>query len=97
VQFLTARTSEGVRRLQRAISDFKKEHPNGEFRVYPKPEELHDRYIIGEDYVLILGHGIKDIGSKESFIIRLDSQIAADLVVTLTSSFDHRWSEGKSI
>lgn len=97
VRFLTARRSGRVARLQRAIADFKEEHPNVEFRVYPRPEELHDRYIIAEEYVLILGHGIKDIGSKESFLIRLDSQVGADLIPTLISTFDERWSEGQSI
>lgn len=97
VRFLTARTSERAARLQSAISDFKNERPNVEFRVYPRPEELHDRYVIGEDYVLILGHGLKDIGSKESFLIRLDSQIAPDLIPTLISRFDQRWSEGQTI
>lgn len=96
-RFLTARTSEKIAKLHRVISDFRKEHPHIEFRVYPRPAELHDRYLIEQSCVWFLGHGIKDIGNKESFIIRIDAQVVSDLIRTLKSSFDQRWSKAKPI
>lgn len=96
-RFLTARTSEKVARVHRAISDFKREYSHVEFRLYPRPSELHDRYLIERDCAWFLGQGIKDIGNKESFVIRIDTQIGSDLIDTLKSSFDQRWSVANPI
>jgi hypothetical protein len=97
VRFLTARTSEKITKLHRVISDFRKEYPHIEFRVYPRPGELHDRYLIEQGCIWFLGHGIKDVGNRESFIIRIDAQIASDLINTLESSFDRRWSRANPV
>lgn len=97
VRFLTARTSEKTATLHRAILDFRREYPHIELRVYPNPAELHDRYLVEQGCVWLLGHGIKDIGNKESFIIRIDVHIASELIDTLRSSFDQRWSRASPI
>jgi hypothetical protein len=97
VRFLTARTNESLPTLQRAIRDFIKERPTTEFRLAQKPHELHDRYVVTGDTLLILGHGLKDIGGKESFIIRLGRDLAPDLIDQLNNGFDSRWSVGRSI
>jgi len=97
VRFLTARTSEKVTRLHREISDFKREYPHVEFRLYPRPSELHDRYLVEQSCAWFLGHGVKDIGNKESFIIRIDKKIGSDLIHTLKTSFDQRWSIANAI
>lgn len=97
VRFLTAKTSEKKTKLQNAINDFIKENPKIEIRIYPTPQDLHDRYLIDQDSVWFLGHGIKDVGNKESFIIRIGNQIASDQIVTLREGFDKRWSKSTRI
>jgi hypothetical protein len=91
IRFLTAKTSESVPKLQRAIRDFIKERPRTEFRLAAKPSDLHDRYVVTTDVLLILGHGLKDIGGRESFIIRLGRDLSADLIDETTKAFDARW------
>jgi len=94
VRFLTAITSEAGRKLQGALKDFKKERPKTELKIAKNPHELHDRYIVTNETLLILGHGLKDIGGKESFIICLNNKLVPDLIKELISSFDEKWKIG---
>jgi len=93
VRFLTAKTRENEARLGRAIADFRQEHPAKYLRIYPRPREIHDRYIIDDRELLIIGHGLKDIGNRESFIIRIDESIAGGIVRQIRESFDAKWDE----
>ena len=97
VRFLTGTTSEPARRISNAISYSRRQYPHIEIRIYPTPSDLHDRYLIEEDHFWLLGHGIKDVGNKESFIVRIKSDHAADLISDLTSTFDERWSNATSV
>ncbi len=97
VRFLTAKTNEPSRKIHGAVHDFKKERPKVEFRIAANIHDLHDRYVISKDQLLILGHGLKDIGGKESFIIRLDSNLIPDLIKEMTTTFDARWGGGTTI
>lgn len=54
------------KRFIRELQDFKSESSNIEFRNYPYTD-IHDRYIISSEFLVILGHSIKDLGGKESF------------------------------
>lgn len=94
VRFLTARTSESGRRLRGALRDYKRERPDTEFRRAANPSELHDRYVLAKGRILILGHGLKDIGGKESFMIRLDQSLVPDLAKEMRESFDAKWRAG---
>jgi len=94
VRFLTGKTNESITKIHRAMRDFIKERPRTEFRLARKPNELHDRYVVTGDTLLILGHGLKDIGGKESFIIRLGRDFVPDLIDELNNAFDARWSIG---
>jgi hypothetical protein len=97
VRFLTSKTSEPGQKIQVAIRDFVKERPNSEFRIAANPSDLHDRYVLTADSLLILGHGLKDIGGKESFMIRLDRSLAPDLLNELTQTFDARWQSASAL
>lgn len=92
VRFLTAQTRESVRRLTGPIRDFKQEHPNTEMRVYPNSNELHDRYVLSRDRMLVVGHGLKDIGGRESFVISIGRSLGRDLLDQVSKQFDTRWS-----
>ncbi len=97
VQFLTAQASGNTSTIQNIIKDFKKEYTNFEVRKYPNPDELHDRYLISGQEAWILGHGIKDIGSKESFIIRIDKSLGADFIDMIDKNFDDRWKNSQTM
>lgn len=97
VRFLTARSNESARKFGGALRDYKKERPDTDFRRAANPAELHDRYILANDRLLILGHGLKDIGGKESFIIRLNKDLITDLVSEMRKSFDAKWGAGTAI
>lgn len=92
VRFLTARTNERQDKLSRAIADFKKEHDNVELRVYPDAREPHDRYILTDEQLLIAGHGIKDIGNKESFLVAIERSLTPDLLDSIRGTFESRWA-----
>lgn len=83
-------------RFLREIEDFKIENKNIEFRNYPY-KDIHDRYIISSKFLAILGHSIKDFGSKESFVILLDRNANKNIVEALNENFDRRWKQSKII
>jgi hypothetical protein len=96
VRFLTARTNESERKLAGALRDFRKERPKIEFRI-ASSHDLHDRYVLAKDTLLILGHGLKDIGGKESFMICLGSALVSDLMKQISDAFDTRWKSASKM
>jgi len=80
---------------ERDIEDFKKQNSNIELRKFEKPY-LHDRYILGKNKILIIGHGLS-LRNKETFIILLEDSIARDLRLSLLEIFDRRWKEANPI
>lgn len=78
-------------KLLREITDFKTENPTIEIRNYPH-SDIHDRYIISESEVVIIGHSIKDLGAKETFAIILDSDKNIDIYEVLHNNFNRRWN-----
>jgi hypothetical protein len=52
---------------------------------------------MSDDSLLILGHGIKDIGSKESFAIVISAEHAQDLIDGVRAVFDKRWSSSTAL
>lgn len=97
VRFLSQKANESNRKISGALRDFYKERSNVEFRIAPKTARLHDRYIVTKQELLILGHGLKDIGNKESFVIVLEKGLIPDLIDEISSSFDKEWGEAKDI
>ena len=79
-------------RFLRELKDFKFEFPEFELRNYPNAD-IHDRYIISENSLVILGHSIKDLGSKESFAIILDKNSNRNVVEALIENFNRRWKQ----
>ena len=75
----------------RDVADFKTENPNVEFRDYPNAD-IHDRYIISEDKVTLIGHSMKDLGAKESFAVVLGRENYSEIYEALNSNFTSRWN-----
>ena len=99
VKFLTMLgnlSDRGRKRFLREIEDFKSENENIEFRSYPHAD-IHDRYVISAESLVILGHSIKDLGSKESFGIVLDKISSKNVAEALNENFDRRWKQSETI
>lgn len=96
IRFLTSHPTKNLGQLQREVARFRKEFPNSEFRAYPAPHELHDRYLLFDEEVWFVGHGIKDIGLKESFVVVLGNPFGKDIRKTLHDSFEARWALSSS-
>ena len=79
-------------RFLRELQDFKPENTDIEFRDYPNTD-LHDRYIISPDRVVLIGHSIKDLGAKESFAIVLNQTSSQNIYEALGENFDRRWKQ----
>ena len=95
VKFLTRieyLTDKNRKRFLRELEDFKSENPNIEFRNYPGID-IHDRYIISTDSIIILGHSIKDLGKKESFAINLYKQSSKNIFDAMYENFNRRWKK----
>ena len=95
VHFLTSQLGGGekVSIVNNFYKDLKKEYKNKvKIRLYPRKNELHDRYILGEDIFFIIGHGIKDLGSKESLIIAIEDKYGKDIRKILERTFYERWN-----
>jgi hypothetical protein len=78
-------------KLMRELADFKTENPDVEFRNYPG-SDIHDRYIISEGEVTLIGHSMKDLGAKETFAVILDRESCREIYEALSDNFDNRWN-----
>jgi hypothetical protein len=95
IQFLTQLDkldSKDKKELLQNLPDFKSEFPNIEIRNYSN-NELHDRYIISDDALVIFGHSIKDLGNKESFAIFFRKDYVKNINESLIEVFNRRWKE----
>ena len=97
VKFLSAHATDKQSKLSGVLNDFKKENPKFEIRVQPPPVSIHDRYLITKTQLLLLGHGFKDMGAKESFMISLEGSVAKDLIRELHNSFDKSWNTAQPV
>jgi len=94
IRFLTARVGGGEKQapLSRAVADFKKEYKKRVELRTVSHNDLHDRYIISKNQFLIIGHGIKDLGDKESLIVVVQDKYGKDIRKTITTNFENRWT-----
>lgn len=83
-------------RFLRELQDFKTENKDIEFRDYPKTD-LHDRYIVSPNRLVLIGHSIKDLGAKESFAIVLNEASSKNIYEALSENFDRRWEQSNII
>ncbi|HEX7320328.1 MAG TPA: hypothetical protein VF399_08225 [bacterium] len=79
------------------LKRFRKEFKNIAMRKYDKPYELHDRYIIADNALIIVGHGIKDLADKESFVVFLPRKLVTKFLPVLKKSFEERWGKSQNL
>ena len=91
IRFLTENPEKSEKDiLSRALSEFCRQYGHVEFRRY-NTHDVHDRYILASDRLILLGHGLKDIGAKESFVVQLTQDMAGGIMEAVRRSFDERW------
>jgi len=83
-------------RFIRQLQDFKAEHSHVEVRDYPY-SDIHDRYILSSEGLILLGHSIKDLGKKESFAISLKKDAYKNLVEAMVGNFVQRWKQSRPL
>jgi hypothetical protein len=94
IRFLTQqpdRNEQNSGILPRALTEFVREHPSVAFKQH-RPNDLHDRFVLSSTELILLGHGLKDIGNKDSFVVRLNRDAAGDTIDEVTASFDRKWA-----
>ncbi len=47
---------------------------------------------LSSEELILLGHGLKDIGNKDSFVVRLNRDMAANMIDEVIQSFDRKWA-----
>ncbi len=83
--------------FQNNLKRFKREFKNIKLKKYDKFYELHDRYIIADNALVIVGYGIKDFANKESFVIFLPTQTVSIFLPALKAVFDKRWKKSNDL
>ena len=95
VRFLTSKCGGGenegsVRGLMR---DLIKEHPTVSIRFASTVGTVsHDRFALTDQEMVLIGHGLKDLGSRDSFLIRLPLEYVAGIAAETSKEFDRLWS-----
>lgn len=84
-------------KFQDNFKRFKKEFKNVELRKYDKFWELHDRYIIANNALVVIGHGISNLANKESFVIFLPKSLVSGFLPEVQKQFDQRWKQASNI
>jgi hypothetical protein len=54
---------------------------------------LHDRYLVHDDGILLMGASVKDVGKKQSFVVAAGKDIAG----AVTPAFDKLWSQAAPV
>jgi len=99
IRFLTGgirKESEDSDRLDREFTKFKRDFKSIQIRKYDKTFELHDRYIIADGALVIVGHGFQDLGEKESFMIILPKDKIEHVLPFLKEKFEERWAKAQN-
>lgn len=99
IQFLTSQLTgnENQNKFKKELNRFKREYSNFEVRIYPKGYELHDRYIITNDFLILVGRGLQDLGGKESFVIALKDNVVKDIKKSTLLNFEERWNVSQNL
>jgi hypothetical protein len=101
IRFLSAKLGDeeqnNITNFNINLKKFKKEFQNIKLKKYDKIYELHDRYIIADNALVVVGYGIKDFGNKESFVVFLPRKTVAKFLPALKAIFEKRWEKSNDI
>lgn len=88
IQLLTCNIQKS-KTLRRDYTAYQTQYKNLEIRVLSSGN-LHDRYIINEKAMWLLGQSLNGIGKKETFVVRLGEDIRSQVL----ELFEQNWSVG---
>ena len=101
IRFLTSQLGNEEQKnhitFENNLKRFKREFKNIQIKQYAKFYELHDRYIIAGNGLVVIGHGIKDLAGKESFIIFVPIELTKDFLPKLKAAFEERWKKSNNL
>jgi len=72
--------------FSRSLTDLNNEGINIEVKLYDK-SVLHDRYILDDKNMWLIGHSIKDLGKKECYIVKVGEDLRGESL----NLFNRRW------
>lgn len=80
-------------RMKRDLAALTKEHSAKlEIRV-SQAGQIHDRYILHKDGMLLVGTSLKDLGKKQSLVVQLSTSFAAEM----SRAFDREWNRATKL
>lgn len=92
IQLLTVNV-QGSASFKADLSAFNREH-NGKLEVRAIGQgHLHDRYLVHDEGILLMGASVKDVGKKQSFVVAAGKDIAS----AVTPAFDKLWSQAAPV
>ena len=91
---MTPRNQSGGRLPNNLEKSLAGAYPTAEIRM-SNSGEWHDRYVLAETRLLLLGQGLKDFGNKESFVIILDEEFAP--IKTVKDAFENHWEAAQPL
>jgi hypothetical protein len=94
IKIICGSVKSDTKEMKNLIKDHNKEKNNLEVGIFDKTK-LHDRYIITDDYLMILGHGFADLGNKESLVIMIPNRFVKDITNDLRNRFSQKWKGSK--
>lgn len=99
VKFLTAQLggSENADKFRSELKRFKREFKNIEFKKHAKFYELHDRYMLSDNLLVWVGHGLKDFGDKECFIVAIPREEVSEIASILKKKFNEKWKKANNL
>ena len=74
-------------RFRRDLAAFAKQYKIP-IQVRKTTGQLHDRYVVSQNGMLLFGSSIKDIGKKQSLVVQLSSSFATQMAV----EFNRIWN-----
>jgi hypothetical protein len=99
VRFLTMRAARGPQSaMEREAADFCKQYRHVEIRVAPVSANIaHDRFIATTGELVLVGHGLNDVGARDSYIVRIDGNAAPGLLADSIARFDRDWTGARVV
>jgi len=94
----TTTSGESEPAVKGAMRDLLKEQRSVSIRLAPSVGTVsHDRFVLTDQELVLIGHGLKDLGGRDSFVIRLPIEYVAGIAVETQKEFDRLWSAAVSL
>jgi len=101
IRFLTSNLGReeqnDLTKFQTHLRKFRKEFKKIEIKKH-RGFDLHDRYIIADNALVVVGHGFKDMAEdRESFVVFLPKILVTKFLPSLKQKFEERWKKSDNL